>query len=180
METKMKRYSAYLKALLRHKYYVFVEGRKLGLGILRLLIHDWDKFGYKMFRSYAHSFYTEKGEKQYSPDADFADVWNRHQKINKHHWHAHLLSWDSGGEEPRRMKEPDLLEMVADWRGAGRAYSKPDQKWKPSETISWYEKNREKMRLHPETRRRVEEVLGYRDPTPNGSSDITLPSLRDH
>jgi hypothetical protein len=176
----MKRYSAYLKKVLLHKYYVFLEGRKLGLGILRLLLHDWDKFGYRMFVSYARTFYTVDGEDQYSPDKDFSLTWNRHQKINKHHWQAHLLTWDSGGTVALPMDYVDVLEMVADWRGAGRAYSKPDQKWKPSETVEWYEKNSMKMILHAETRAHVEAILGVRYHTPNDSSDTSLPSSQDH
>src|SRR5687768_7561273 len=92
----MQRYLAYLKALLRHKYFVFLEGRKLGLGIIRLLIHDWDKFGPKMFTAYARSFNAPDGTKWYKPDPDFDPTWNRHQKVSKHHWQAWVLMEDSG------------------------------------------------------------------------------------
>jgi len=46
-----------------------------------------------------------------------------------------------------------ILEMVADWRGAGRAYGNPD-------TQNWYRLNKDKMILHQDTRREVEELLG--------------------
>lgn len=176
----MKRYSAYLRALLRHKWYVFLEGRKLGLGIPRLLIHDWDKFGYKMFLAYARTFYTAEGKGQYEPDPDFDPTWNRHQKINRHHWQFWLLTRDTGELVPLKMPELDLLEMIADWRGAGRAYAKPGQKWKLSETVEWYEKNREKMILHAETRSRVEVILAYRYRIPSDNSGIDLPNLKGH
>ncbi len=43
-------------------------------------------------------------------------------------------------------------EMLADWRGAGKAQGKPDTK-------AWYEANRNKMQLHHETRKWVEKAL---------------------
>lgn len=43
-------------------------------------------------------------------------------------------------------------EMLADWRGAGKAQGKPDAK-------AWYEKNKNNMLLHPETRQWIEEQL---------------------
>jgi len=51
------------------------------------------------------------------------------------------------------MPEKYIREMVADWAGAGRAIT---GKWDVSD---WYEKNKEKMTLHPDTRARVEELL---------------------
>lgn len=49
---------------------------------------------------------------------------------------------------------PDVYrrEMLADWRGAGRALGFPD-------TTGWYEKNRDKMMLHPKTRAWIESQL---------------------
>lgn len=46
-------------------------------------------------------------------------------------------------------------EMLADWRGAGRAQGKPD-------TVAWYHANRNKILLGDETRAWIEEHLGYR------------------
>jgi hypothetical protein len=45
-------------------------------------------------------------------------------------------------------------EMLADWRGAGRAISGKD------DTKNWYTNNRLKMVLGPDTRRWIEEQLG--------------------
>jgi len=46
-----------------------------------------------------------------------------------------------------------IREMVADWRGAGRALGKPD-------TVAWYQVNRANMRLHPFTEWHVQTLLG--------------------
>lgn len=52
------------------------------------------------------------------------------------------------------MSDKYLKEMVCDWRGAGKAQGTPD-------TQKWYGKNKHRMILHVETRRKVEELLGY-------------------
>lgn len=149
----MRRYWAYLKALLRHKYFVFVEGRKLDLGIIRLLIHDWDKFGPQMFIAYACAFYAADGSKQYVETEAFDRTWNRHQKVSKHHWQAWVLMEDSGAVKVLKMPELDMREMLADWRGAGRAYGNPD-------TAGWYEKTKHARKLHPETQAWIEQQIG--------------------
>jgi len=51
------------------------------------------------------------------------------------------------------MPERYILEMVADWRGAGRAYGKND-------TIAWYLNHHDNQIMHPDTRARVEHLLG--------------------
>lgn len=56
---------------------------------------------------------------------------------------------------PKALPMPDRYrrEMLADWRGAGRAYGNAD-------TAGWYMKNRQGIILHPETREWVERELG--------------------
>jgi hypothetical protein len=51
---------------------------------------------------------------------------------------------------------PDArLEMVCDWLGASRAQGKGGMEG----VRKWYEKNGQKMQLHPDTRRWVEDYL---------------------
>lgn len=54
--------------------------------------------------------------------------------------------------KPQPMPEVYCREMLADWRGAGKAQGKP-------KTWEWYEANKEKMQLHPLTRAFVESEL---------------------
>lgn len=56
---------------------------------------------------------------------------------------------------PDPMPETHLREMLADWFGAGRALGKL-QAW------DWYEKSKENMILHPDTRSQVETALEKR------------------
>jgi len=46
-----------------------------------------------------------------------------------------------------------LREMLADWAGAGRAIT---GKW---DVVSWYEKNKDKIILHPDSRKQLESLM---------------------
>lgn len=55
----MKMYLKYLKSLLLHKWFVFLECRKLGIWWLGI-IHDWSKFLPSEFIPYARYFYGKR------------------------------------------------------------------------------------------------------------------------
>lgn len=149
------RYFNYLKYVLKHKYYVLIAGRLLGVSLPRLIFHDWDKFLPFMWWAYANAFYKPDGSKKYDPNPNFALAWNRHQKRNRHHWQYWLITWDIGKTEPLPMPIVDIVEMVADWWGAGWAIT--GNKWG---VLSWYENNRDKIIVHPDTLAAIDEQIG--------------------
>lgn len=149
----MKNYVAYFKYLVRHKWFVYLACRMLGVGFWSSIVHDLSKFHPDEWFPYMRTFYTSSGEKQYVRSADFANAWNKHQKKNNHHWQYWLLTWDNGKTEALAMSEAARKEMVADWIGAGRAITGKN------ETKQWYEKNKDKMILHANTRSEVEKLL---------------------
>ena len=146
----------YLKTVLRHKWFVFWECWRLAPNYSRHkwalrwrgVVHDLSKFRPSEWGPYARYFYGQKD------DQAFDLAWLCHQKRNPHHWQWWVLREDDGGTKVMEMPLVYMLEMVCDWRGAGRAYGNAD-------TLGWYEKNRENMRLGPETRAWVEHELGY-------------------
>lgn len=146
------RHWEYFKYVIRHKWFVFWAGLSLGVPIWRLIIHDWDKFMPSMWGAYARCFYTIEGTKQYKPDDDFWRTWNGHQKRNRHHWQYYVLIKDGGELELLPMLDADRREMLADWTGAGRALGKPFI-WR------WYDENRDKIMIHPDTRQWLEAKL---------------------
>lgn len=163
----MKAHWQYLKSVCRHKWFVFLACFQMGVPIWSAILHDWDKFLPDEWLPYANYFYGIKGKKrgadgtyQRTSDEDpaFDRAWLLHQKRNKHHWQWWILNEDSG--KVKLFPMPDLArrEMLADWMGAGRAYV---PNWTPLETGNWYEKNKDKMQLHPETRAWVEAQLAY-------------------
>jgi len=142
------RYLRYLKYVLRHKWFVFIECARRGL-VWRGLVHDMSKLRPSEFFPYANFFYGKKP----SPSAAFDFAWLLHQKRNRHHWQWWILPEDNGGEKVMEMPMAERVEMLCDWKGAGRAQGTPN-------TQKWYLANRGKMRLGPYTRSWIERELG--------------------
>lgn len=154
-------YGKYLRVVLRHKWFVFLECCKLGVPWLGL-IHDWSKFLPSEFKAYAQYFYGSWGDDkpQWLEDA-FDLAWLHHQHRNKHHWQRWLLTLDSARSDgkliPLTMPDRYRREMLADWRGAGRAYGNLD-------TVKWYVKNCNQIQIDGTTRDWVEIQLGWTKP----------------
>ncbi len=143
----MRRNISYLRYLIAHKWFVYCAGDRLGVSLWRLLIHDWHKFLPSEWGPYARTFYNPDGSKaEYKSSDEFAEAWRLHQHRGTHHWQHWLLTWDNGKTVPLEIPKVCCEEMVADWCGAGRAIT---GKWEVSE---WYEKNKDKINLHPNTR----------------------------
>jgi hypothetical protein len=175
----MSKHWKYLKYVARHKLFVFQEGLKLNVPLWQLLIHDLSKFRPDEWRPYAEYFYGLNGGSWYvapdtllldnfDPEQPYKEVpneqkagredafnlaWLKHLHRNPHHWQHYILRNDSGTTEVLAMPYHYMLEMIADWKGAGRAIHGKN------ETREWYLANCEKMMLHPVTRKYVEDIL---------------------
>jgi hypothetical protein len=150
----IKRHQKYLIYILRHKWYVFVASMKIHAPIWRAIIHDYSKFSPFEWIPYAEAFYAKDGTSQYVESERFDQAWNKHQKRNKHHWQYWILKLDSK-KDPILLEMPKkyVLEMVADWMGAGKAIT---GRWEVKE---WYAKNKLKIMLNPKTRKQVETII---------------------
>lgn len=156
-ELPLKRYIEYLKYVFRHKYYVWQECRKLGVPRWVAFWHDWDKFMPDELFGYANYFNNPDGTSRTTNPTDYGDAafrksWLTHQRRNWHHWQSWILVMDSGETDVLEMTDLYRREMLADWRGAGKAAGFPDTK-------GWYLPRREKIKLHPNTRKWIEEQL---------------------
>jgi len=152
-------YWRYLKTVLIHKYFVLIECIRLGIPWLGI-IHDWTKLTPAEFFGYAHKFGNGGGKHSDSKDEAFRRAWLHHQRCNKHHWQnwiVYVPMWKDDFQDERKIciPIPDRYrrELLADWIGAGKAYRGPG-------AAEYYEKNRHKIYLHPETRRWLEDQLG--------------------
>ena len=145
-------YVKYLRQLIRHKWFVFLAARRLGITWLGV-IHDLSKFKPSEFVPYARFFYGGNDKCWWIKD-DFDTAWNHHQKRNRHHWQYWMLTNDSDEPQTVCLFMPDKYrkEMIADWCGAGRAYGNPD-------TLGWYKEHREKIHLHADARWILEQEL---------------------
>lgn len=155
----------YLWYVLRHKWYVYLECRKLSVGFWQAFIHDWSKFLPSEWFPYVDYFFGDgNGIKRgrndtgyYKPgesgDSAFDLAWLKHQHRNPHHWQWWILIQDEDDDKVLPITDGYRREMLADWRGAGKAQGHGDN------TREWYQKNKGKMQLHPETRRWIESQL---------------------
>ena len=155
------RYASYV---VRHKWFVFRAGLKTGAPLWRLLIHDWSKLTPAEWGPYVQTFYgpkipnpgtTAEVAEREARRAAFDKAWLHHQHRNPHHWQHWLLQEDDGDLKTLEMPCGLAREMVADWMGAGRAIT---GRW---EVATWYEANRHKIRLHPETAFQVERLIAH-------------------
>ena len=118
----MLKHIKYLKYVLRHKWYVFIECINLGIP-LRGFMHDMSKFFPSEWFPYANFFYgksrpVQKGfEIKNTHDAAeeaFDTAWLKHIHHNPHHWQYWILRQDDGGTKEIQMSYNYVLEMVAD------------------------------------------------------------------
>lgn len=174
----MKPHFLYLLYIIRHKWFVFLACRRRGI-TWRGVIHDWSKFLPSEWFAYVRYFYSPiklehrdamresaflaLGHYTIMSAAEVRDDFNRawllHQRRNPHHWQYWVLTEDSGATFPIKMPRRFVMEMLADWEGAGRAIV-----GKNANTLAWYSKNRNTINLHPETRAFVDNALLYVPP----------------
>ena len=163
-------YWKYLKYVIRHKWYVMVECFKVGL-YWRGIVHDISKFLPSEFIPYARYFYgnyPKVSEVQpvykyeytglYREDIErrFDQAWLKHIHRNPHHWQYWILHQDDGALKLIAIPKKYLKEMIADWRGAGKAINGKD------DTQGWYQKNKDKIMLRKVNRAWIEREIGLR------------------
>lgn len=150
----------YLWYVTRHKWFVFLECWRLGVPLWQSLPHDWDKFLPDEWFPYVAKFYgptptTRETTGGYDPSPSalaFKIAWLKHWHRNAHHWEHWVQSTRKG---PEALPMPDCYrrEMLADWRGAGRAQGKGN------DVAAFYQANGPTMVLHPDTRAWIEAEL---------------------
>lgn len=109
-----------IKNILKHKYWVYVYGRKVGLPRLQLLLHDISKFYPIELFYFANNFYGGQFK-----SIKYYFGWFHHQKVNKHHaeyWWTFL----SGEHNQYTIPDIYLKEMIVDWFAAAKIYSNTD------------------------------------------------------
>jgi len=160
----------YLKSQIRHKWFVFLECCKLGIFWLGI-IHDLSKFLPSEWLGYARYFYGKypaqnelRGDWRYcytgltkeDVEKQFDEAWLHHQHYNKHHFQYWYLIQDDDPDKPISIPLKYRKEMLADWRGAGIAYTGKDN------TDTWYIAHRDRIKiwLHSDTLDWLDHQLG--------------------
>lgn len=142
----------------KHKWFVLLAGLRLRVPLRRLLTHDLSKFLPSELPHYQRQFFGRADD-----PSGFIACWLRHQNRNDHHWEYWIPRTGHNrcdppfkDNEPIPMSDAAVREMVADWMGAGRAY---EDKWPDIHNWTWFNKNRDKMRLHMTTLGRILKII---------------------
>lgn len=145
--------------LTEHIEYVREAGLVLGVPTKQLKEHDLSKWSCDEFPHYADWFFGNK-----SQPANFERAWLHHLHSNPHHWQYWMFPDNfglKGGDSENgilRMPYDYVLEMVADWQGASRAYAGT------TNMTNWLKANLPKIKLHSETKidlRNILQAIGY-------------------
>lgn len=125
-----------------------------GLEWQTMFAHDQSKSEPDEYEAYDAYFYG--GNRSYSVVQEYRKAWLLHLHRNPHHWQHWILINDDPEEGEIILEMPDnyILEMICDWW----AFSWADGNL--SEIFNWYDEHKKYMKLHPDTRKRVEYILG--------------------
>jgi hypothetical protein len=134
--------------------YCFEEGY-----YLRGILHDLSKFRLCEFVPYACYFFEPhvSGERKAEKKHAFAVAWLNHQNRNKHHWHFWTSIDYEGNLKYLDMPYEYIVEMICDWRAAGKAKGTSDGSL--DQTRDYYITNKHRMLLSSNTRHIVEDIL---------------------
>lgn len=121
----LKKTLGHFKTVLVHKFWVFHYACKLGI-FWRGLVHDNSKFSPVEFWESVRYWDGKRSPipicKAYK---GYSLAWQHHKGRNSHHYEYWVDNLDRGGKAIK-MPWKDMLELVADWLGAGKAYQGKD------------------------------------------------------
>ena len=119
----------------------------------QILNHDASKNSPEEYAAYDRYFYG--GNKSFRVVQDFRRAWLHHIHENPHHWQHWVLNNDEPeeGEVVLEMDYIYVIEMICDW------WAFSWQKGDLSEIFSWYDKHQKYIKLAPNTRKTVEDIL---------------------
>jgi hypothetical protein len=148
----------YFKLTIKHKWFVFLAGLKVGCPIWRLIKHDWTKFLPSELSYYGNQFFGKADNPQ-----GFIKCWLHHQNMNDHHWEYYIPRTGHNrcnppypDNEPIDMTDDAIKEMVADWLGASRAY---EGKWPTKGDWKWFDNNFDRIRVTSTTKIIIQNIL---------------------
>lgn len=115
--------------------------------------HDFSKNDQDEYDAYDKYFYG--GNRSYSVVRNFERAWLAHVHKNPHHWQHWILIHDEPDEDMTIIEMPYnyIIEMICDW------WAFSWNKENLDEIFEWYDKHKEYMKLHANTRKSVEDIL---------------------
>lgn len=139
----------HFKTVCKHKAVVYKECKACGIW-WQGITHDLSKFSITEFASSARYFQGNKSPIEAEKAATgYSVAWLHHKGCNKHHWEWWTDFASDGTIIANKIPSKYVIEMVCDWIGAGKVYSKG--KWTQEEPLNYYYKVRTGRHFHPET-----------------------------
>ena len=117
--------------------------------------HDQSKYTNDEYPAYDLYFYGNN--RSFKVVQDFNYAWLHHIHNNPHHWQYWVLIEDDPKTDKRaiglKMPLKYVFEMIADW------WSFSWRSGNLSEIFDWYQKHKEKIIMHDNTRKHIEGIL---------------------
>lgn len=148
----------HLKTILVHKRWVFCYACKLGIP-WRGIKHDMSKFSpVEFWESVRYWDGKSSPIPRCKADKGYSLAWQHHKGRNSHHYEYWIDYLDQGGI-PIKMPWKDLLELIADYLGAGRAYL--GKEFTYQKELAWWERKRfdERPKIHKDTAYMISAML---------------------
>ena len=153
----MGSYFRHFKTICKHKRYVLSECAACGI-LWRGIVHDLSRFSFAEFGSSARYFQGNRSPIEAEKEAiGYSKAWLHHKAHNKHHWEYWIDFGDNGEVIAYEMPITYVIEMMCDWIGAGKAYSR--DKWTQNSPMLYYTKVRKGRYFHPNTEKLLLEFL---------------------
>ena len=139
----------HFKTVCKHKAFVYRECKACGIW-WQGVIHDLSKFSLTEFVPSAKHFQGDKSPiEAEKAKVGYSIAWLHHKGMNKHHWEW-WTDFDKNGQIiANKIPKKYVIEMVCDWIGAGKAYSK--EQWTEAEPLAYFEKVKAGRHFHEET-----------------------------
>lgn len=148
----------HFQTITRHKWLVLCGCFRVGL-YRQGIVHDLSKYSPTEFRVGARYYQGVR-----SPNAaereekGFSEAWIHHKGRNPHHYEYWTdMHPVSRTYEPVPMPRKYFVEMIMDRRAACMVYQ--GENYRDDSALNYFDKSREKILMHPETRRQLQYVL---------------------
>lgn len=113
-----------------------------------IIEHDASKHSKEEFEPYRKQFFPVNDKEKEGNKESFDMAWEHHYKNNPHHWNYWV---DEETNIPKEMDDENIVHMLCDWMGMGMQFN--------NTAAEYYEKNKDKINLAPNTRIKVESYL---------------------
>lgn len=166
----------HLKTVVLHKYHVFHFCCKFGIP-WRGLIHDLSKLG---LVELSLAKYANGNSSPINVDRNLNGrslAWHHHKGTNRHH-HEWWFDIREGHIYAIKPDWKDILEILADWLGAGIAYD--GGVFDVHKPLRYFENRKDKHLMHPAMRRACEQFLQLLDRHGFQLAKGSLPEIKNN